>query len=122
MNKNILKEKSFQFALNIVKLFKYLSTEKKEYILSKQLLRSGTAIGALVCESEFAESKVDFVHKLKIALKEANETNYWIELLYLSEYIQEDYQTYIQELSQIIKILISSINTANKSISKQGIR
>jgi four helix bundle protein len=75
---NIIKSKSFDFALRIIKLHKYLCNEEKEYTLSKQLLRSGTAIGAMVRESEHAESKVDFIHKLSLALKEANEPEYWI--------------------------------------------
>lgn len=82
MKENVIKSKSFAFALRIVKLYKYLSTTHNEYVLSKQLLRSGTAIGALVRESEHAESKADFIHKLSIALKEANETDYWLELFY----------------------------------------
>jgi four helix bundle protein len=86
---NVVRDKSFQFALRIVKLYRYLKEEKKEYVLSKQILRSGTAIGALVRESQHAESKADFIHKLSIALKEANETDYWIELLFQSGYIEE---------------------------------
>lgn len=82
--KSAIKEKSFQFALRIVKLNKILG-ERHEYVLAKQLLRSGTAIGALVRESEHAESKADFIHKMSIALKEANETDYWIGLLYQSK-------------------------------------
>ena len=81
---NIIKSKSFQFALKILQLSKFLSEDKKEYVLSKQLLRSGTSIGALVRESEHAESKIDFIHKLAIAQKESNETQYWIELLIAS--------------------------------------
>ena len=80
MGRNVLKEKSYAFALRIVKLYKYLSVHK-EYVLSKQVLRSGTAVGALVSESEFGQSKADFVSKLSIALKEANETVYWLSLL-----------------------------------------
>jgi len=76
-----VKAKSFSFAVRIVKLYKYLSEEKREFVLSRQVLRSGTAIGALVREAEQAESKPDFIHKLAIALKEANETEYWILLL-----------------------------------------
>ena len=79
---NVVKEKSFAFAVRIVILYKHLCAEKKEFVLSKQLLRSGTAIGALVREAEQAESKADFVHKMAIALKEANETEYWLELLH----------------------------------------
>jgi len=82
MGENIIKTKSFNFALRIVKLFQFLNTEKKEFVLSKQLLRSGTSISALVRESEQAESKADFIHKLAIAKKEANESDYWLELLF----------------------------------------
>ncbi len=89
MKENVIKIKSFAFALNIVKLYQYLTDSKKEYILSKQMLRSGTAIGALVRESEHAESKADFIHKLSIALKEANESEYWLDLLYKSDYIDK---------------------------------
>ncbi len=84
MSENIIKTKSFSFALRIVKLFQFLNQEKKEYDLSKQLLRSGTTIGALVRESEQAESKLDFIHKLAIAQKEANESDYWLEVLFQS--------------------------------------
>jgi len=84
MKEHVIKLKSFDFALRIVKLYQYLIDEKKEYILSKQLLRSGTSIGAMIRESEHAESKSGFIHKLSIALKEANESEYWIELLYKS--------------------------------------
>lgn len=87
MAENIIKTKSFSFALRIVKLYQFLSLENKEFVLSKQLLRSGTAIGALVRESEHAESKPDFIHKLAIAQKEANESDYWIELLFQSDYL-----------------------------------
>ncbi len=82
MKENIVKNKSYQFAIRIVNLYKYLIVDKKEFVLSKQLLRSGTAIGALIREGEHAESNADFIHKLSIALKEANETSYWIELLF----------------------------------------
>ncbi len=86
---NIVKNKSFAFALRIVNLYKFLCNDKKEFVLSKQLLRSGTALGALIREAEHAESKMDFVHKMAIAQKEANETDYWIELLYHSEYLTQ---------------------------------
>ena len=89
MKQNIVADKSIQFALRIVMLYKFLCDIKREYILSKQLLRSGTAIGALVRESEHAESKADFIHKLSIALKEANETDYWLFILKESEYLTE---------------------------------
>lgn len=117
MKENVVKNKSLEFALRIVKLFQYLSDTKKEYVLSKQLLRSGTAIGALVRESEHAESKADFIHKLSIALKEANESDYWIELLYRAGYLVEsEYQSLFSDLDEIIRLLVSIIKTskANK--------
>ena len=82
MKNNILKEKSYSFAIQIVKACESLIKERKEYILSKQLLRSGTAIGALIREAEFAQSKADFINKMSISLKEANETGYWLSLRY----------------------------------------
>lgn len=86
--KNIIKEKSFAFAIDIVNLYKVL-TDRKEFVLSKQLLRSGTSIGANVRESEHAQSKADFIHKLSISLKEANETEYWLDLLYETKYLSD---------------------------------
>ena len=87
MKKNVIKEKSFSFALEVIQIYKKLSSEKKEFIMSKQLLRSGTSIGANIREAEYAQSKADFISKLSIALKEANEADYWIELLHISGYI-----------------------------------
>lgn len=86
MGENVVLEKSFNFAVRIVELSKHLVQEKREYVLSKQVLRSGTAIGALAREAQHAESKADFIHKLSIALKEANETDYWLLLLYKTNY------------------------------------
>ncbi|RLJ32605.1 four helix bundle protein [Chryseobacterium sp. 7] len=83
--KNVLKDKSFSFAIRIINLYKYLSANKNEYVLSKQLLRSGTAVGALIRESQNAESKADFIHKLSIAQKECDESIYWIELLFQTD-------------------------------------
>ncbi len=113
MKKNIIKDKSFEFALKVVKLNKLLVNEKKEYVLSKQILRSGTAIGAMVRESEHAESKADFINKLSIALKEANETEYWLELLYKSDYIGEDkFNSLSNDISEILRLLISIIRSS----------
>jgi len=89
IKENTVKDKSFALALRVVNLAKYLENRKKEFVLSKQVLRSGTAIGALVREAEHAESKADFIHKMSIALKEANETAYWLELLRQSEYLDD---------------------------------
>jgi len=111
---NIIKDKSFSFALRIVKLYKFL-IEKKEFILSKQLLRSGTAIGALVREAEHAESTADFIHKMAIAQKEANETDYWIELLYKSEYLEQfQYNSILLDIQELNKILASIIITSKE--------
>jgi len=113
MKENIIKIKSFAFALRIVKLFQFLTTEKKEYVLSKQLLRSGTAIGALVREAEQAESNADFIHKLSILLKEANESEYWIDLLFQSGYLEELAITSLKtDLTVLLKLLISIIKTS----------
>ena len=113
---NAIKEKSFAFAIRIVNLHRFLVTEKKEFVLSKQLLRSGTAIGALVREAEQAESKPDFIHKLAIALKEANETEYWIELLFKSNYIDEiEYNSVLTALKEILKLLTSIIKTSKQT-------
>lgn len=117
MKENIIKNKSFDFALRIVKLYQYLIETKMEFVLSKQLLRSGIAIGALVRESEHAESKADFIHKLSISLKEANESDYWIELLHRSGYVsQSEFQSLFSDLDEIIWLLVSIIKTskANK--------
>ena len=120
MGDNVIKNKSFNFALRIVKLYQFLNQEKKEYVLSKQLLRSGTAIGALVRESEQAESKLDFIHKLAIAQKEANETDYWLELLFQSEYLNEtQFQSLKKDIVEINKISASIIITTKQRIGKK---
>lgn len=115
MKSNIVKDKSFAFALRVVRLAKYLQDEKKEFVLSKQVLRSGTAIGALVREAEHAESKADFAHKMNIALKEANETLYWLELLHQAEYIAEQSFTSIRtDSEELVKLLVSIVKTSRK--------
>ncbi len=109
---NVVKEKSFAFAVRVVNLYKYLVSEKKEFVLSKQLLRSGTAIGALIREAEQAESKADFVHKLAIALKEANETEYWLLLLHTTDYLTlKEKESMASDNTELIKLLTSIINT-----------
>ncbi len=113
MKKNILKEKSYKFALRIIKLFQYLSKEKKEYVLSKQVLRSATSIGANLEEAYQAESKADFIHKLSIANKEAFETEYWLRLLRDSEMLEKKIaNSLIEDSQELKKILVSSIKTA----------
>jgi four helix bundle protein len=118
MKENIIKSKSFAFALNIVKLYQYLTDSKKEYILSKQLLRSGTSIGAMVREAEHAESKADFIHKLSIGLKEANETEYWLDLLHCSGYVgNDDFKNVKEKVTEQLKLLTSIINSSKKIIN-----
>ena len=113
---NAIRDKSFAFALRVIKCYKYLQTEQKEYVLSKQFLRSGTAIGALVMEAEQAESKADFIHKLAIALKEANETQYWLELLYQSAYIDKNgYENILKDCVELLKLLTTIIKTSRSS-------
>ncbi|MDH6356790.1 four helix bundle protein [Parabacteroides sp. PF5-9] len=115
---NALKEKSFSFAKRVVKLYKYLNETHKEYVLSKQLLRSGTAIGALYRECEYAESKLDFIHKLGIAQKECNESLYWIELLFHTEYVSESaFNSLIQDGEELLKLITSIIKTAKSTIN-----
>ena len=115
MKRNVLKEKSFDFALQIIHLYKILIS-KKEYVLSKQMLRSGTSIGANVREAEYAQSRADFIHKLSIALKEANETEYWIELLHLSDYLtDEDFYKSKSGISEQLRLLTSIINTSKNN-------
>lgn len=115
MKNNIIKDKSFAFAVSVVSLYKNLQEEKREYVLSKQLLRSGTAIGALVREAEHAESAADFIHKLSIALKEANETEYWLDLLKETNYIDSgEYEKMSFTIIELLKLLISIIKTKIK--------
>lgn len=115
MRENIVQKKSFYFALRIIKLSRYLRQENREYILSKQILRSGTAIGALIREAEHAQSKADFINKMSIALKEANETDYWIELLFQSgEISEQSYSSIKQDISELLKLLVSIIKTTKQ--------
>ena len=117
MKKNILKEKSYLFAISIVRLSQFLVNDKKEYVLSKQLLRSGTAIGALIREAEFAQSKPDFIHKMSISLKEANETLYWIDLLKDTNYISlEKHTEMIAKNKELVAMLVSSIKTTKSRL------
>ena len=107
---NAVKLKSYDFALRMIKAYKYLTSSQRELVLSKQMLRSGTAIGALVREAEYAQSKADFVSKLSIALKEANETAYWISLLKDSEYIDPSGASSLAtDCYELIKLLTSII-------------
>ena len=113
MRENVIRTKSFNFSVKIVKLYKSILEEKKEFVLSRQLLRSGTSIGAMVRESEQAESRADFIHKLSIALKEANETDYWLDLLKESDYISDlEYKEIKEDIREILKLLTSIIKTS----------
>jgi TIGR02436 family protein len=117
--RNILKEKSFEFAIRIVKLVRFLQEEKKEFVLSKQLLRSGTAIGALVSEAQFGQSNADFLSKMYIALKEANESVYWIELLHATEYLNDtQFQSINADSKEILALLISITKTIKQKNEK----
>ena len=118
MKESILKTKSFRFAVRIVNLYKYLCEEKKEFVLSKQILRSGTSVGALIREAEHSESKADFVHKLAIAQKEINETIYWLELLCETGYVLKDeFESLNGDAVEIIKMLTSSIKTVKQKLT-----
>lgn len=119
MGENIIKTKSFDFALKIINSYKFLCSEKKEFVLSKQMLRSGTSIGAMVREAEQAESKADFIHKLAIAQKEANETDYWLELLFHSDYLNEiQFNILKSDIVEINKILASILISAKNNLKK----
>nr|WP_299066925.1 four helix bundle protein [uncultured Allomuricauda sp.] len=112
---NIIQEKSFDFALKIIQLVKKLQGNHKEYVLSKQVLRSGTAIGALIREAEHAESKKDFTHKMSISLKEANETRYWLDLLFKSDFIDtKNYQILNDGIIQMVRILASIVKSSKQ--------
>ena len=116
MRKNVLKEKSFIFALEVIELYKIISIEKKEYVLSKQMLRSGTSVGANVREAEYAQSKADFISKLSIALKEANETDYWLDLLHLSSYINDrQFDSIKPKITEQLRLLTSIITTSKNN-------
>ena len=113
---NIIADKSKTFAIRIIRLYQHLETKNKGFILSKQLLRSGTSIGANVKESVYAQSTKDFISKLKISLKEANETEYWLDLLVATEYITEnEFLSINADCVELIKILISIINSSNNN-------
>ncbi|MGI8468000.1 MAG: four helix bundle protein [Pyrinomonadaceae bacterium] len=119
MKESVLREKSYQFALRIVKLYKFISTDKKEFVLSKQILRSGTSIGANVEEASQAQSKTDFIHKLSIAQKESAETTYWLRLLRDSEFLTaKQAESLLIDCEELQKLLASSIKTAKENLQK----
>ncbi|MBX2928870.1 MAG: four helix bundle protein [Saprospiraceae bacterium] len=117
MKKDPLREKSFQLAIRIVRLYKYLTEVKKEFVISKQIMRSGTNPGAMVREAANAESGADFVHKLAVAQKEAGETQYWLELLFATDYLTEaEFQSLYLEADQVARLLTSSIKTKKQNL------
>ena len=118
MKENIIKNKSFAFSIRIVRLYQYLSIEKKEYVLAKQLLISGTSVGAMIREAEHAETKADFKHKMAIAQKEINETIYWLELLKETDYLtKEEFASINIDAIEIIKLVTSIIKTTKANIN-----
>lgn len=117
MKENILKDKSFNFAIRIVNLYKFLKKQHGEYILSQQLIRSGTSIGAIVREAEHAESMKDFIHKLSIGLKEANESKYWLDLLFATDFITKKmYDSLNKDCEELLKLLTASVKTSKLKI------
>jgi four helix bundle protein len=117
MKESILREKSYQFALRIVKLYQFIVSDKKEFVLSKQILRSGTSIGANVEEASQAQSKSDFVHKLSVAQKESFETDYWLRLLRDSNYLTETQaDSMLNDCRELQKLITSSIKTVKANL------
>ncbi len=117
MSKSILQDKSLSFAVRCVNMYRYLTNEKKEHVLSKQMLRSGTSIGANITESRNAQSDADFISKLSIALKEADETAYWFELMKMTEYIsEEEYVSVNNDLGELIAMLVTTLKTKKNQI------
>ena len=116
-NKGILREKSFQLAIRIVRLCKHLREQKKEYEISKQLFKSGTNPGAMVRESEYAQSGADFINKLEVAQKELNETRYWIELLNATEYPTEsEKNSILDDVDEVMRLVTKSIKTRKANL------
>ena len=116
MSKYVLREKSYAFAIRVVRLNQFLCTNKKEFVLSRQLLRSGTAIGALVREAEFGQSRADFRNKMAIALKEANETVYWLNLLKDTDYIDENmFESISSDCLELVRMLVATVKTTARN-------
>ncbi|HEV7781237.1 MAG TPA: four helix bundle protein [Chitinophagaceae bacterium] len=115
---SVLKQKSFDFAVRVINLYKFLKAKHNEYIISRQIFKSGTAIGALVREAEHAESRRDFAHKLNISLKEANESVYWLQLLYATEYIDKKmFDSMMKDAVGLLKMLVTSVKTTKSRIA-----
>ncbi|WP_310390886.1 four helix bundle protein [Hymenobacter sp.] len=119
MSRSVLKLKFFGFAIRIVRLFQHLQGVRKEYVLTKQLLRCGTSVGAMIREAEYAESKSDFIHKMAIAQKEINETLYWLDLLAATDYlIPKESESLQADALELLKMLTSTIKTAKANLSE----
>ena len=115
-----IKTKSVDFALRIIKLYKFLTNEKKEFVISKQILRSGTSIGANVAEADCAQTKPDFLTKMSIALKEASETLYWLELLHKAEYLDDkQYESVNNDSEELFKLLTSIVKKTRENLEKE---
>jgi four helix bundle protein len=121
MSDSVVRNKSLVFALRMVKAYQFLNREQREFVLSKQMLRSGTSIGALIREAEHAQSKADFINKMNIALKEANETEYWLMLLKESGYIDEKSFVSIQgDCQELIRMLASIVKTTKQNYGQKA--
>ena len=119
MAETLMQKKSMDFAIRIINLNKYLQKEKKEYTMSNQILRSGTSIGANIREAKFAQSTLDFISKMSIALKEANETLYWLELLNKTEYLNvTEFNNLYNDCDELLRMLHATVLTSKKKISK----
>ena len=119
MDNKVIQNKSLDFAVRIVRFCRYLQDEKREFVISKQILRSGTSIGANVRESRNAQSPNDFVSKMMIALKEADETQYWLEVLMLSEYISsQEYKSLVEDVKELIALLTSIVKSMKNNNKK----
>lgn len=118
-NENIIVNKSYKFAIRIVKMYQHLTSEKKEFILSKQILRSGTSIGANIEEAEGSISRKEFIAKIQIAYKEAKETRYWIKLLNDTDYIDQNiFQSIIADCDELLKIIVSILKSTKSNRTK----
>ena len=118
---NQIVEKSYYFAIRTVKMTKLLTARRTEDVLTRQILKSGTAVGALISEAVFAQSKADFINKYSIALKEANETKYWLDLFHDTEIISEkEYASIYPDCVELVKILVAILNTLKAPKAQQG--
>ena len=115
MNENVIENKSFDFAVRVVYLYKYLTNKKHEFVMSKQLLRSGTSIGANVAEAQKAQTKADFNAKMNIAMKEANETYYWLRLLHRTQYLTDrEFESIESDIKEILAVVTAICKKTNK--------